>query len=368
MKINKIYGLTILAACLILFGCQPIKKNSETGNVTTYTGEKSKKPNVIFVLVDDMGWGDLGVFYQDQRKKKRVPYEVTPHLDKMAKMGAQLRDHYDAAPVCAPSRASILLGLSQAAANVRDNQFDKGLEDNHTMASVMRKLGYSTIAIGKYGEQGNYQFNPKRNPWFANPLKRGFDTFFGYMRHEDGHEHYPKEGVYSGDSKQVWHNHTDTTPELDKCYTADLWTAYAKKWIIAHEKGNDSQKPFFMYLAYDTPHAVLELPTQSYPKGGGLHGGLQWLGKPGHMINTASGKVDSWVNPKYAHAMYKKSSKDVSWPDVYKRYATAVSRIDSGVGDIMQLLKDLHIAKNTIVVFTSDNGPSRESYLNHSTR
>lgn len=358
--------LILIGWIFIIFfaGCQSPTRNGVTNHPPVYRGEKTKKPNIIFVLVDDMGWGDLGTFYQDQRAKKHLPYEVTPNLDKMAKAGAQLRDHYDAAPVCAPSRASILLGLSQGDCNVRNNQFDKGIENNWTMGSVLQKLGYTTIAIGKYGEQGYQKFDPHRNLWFANPFNRGFNYFFGYMRHEDGHEHYPKEGVYSGNSKQVWLNHTDITPELAKCYTADLWTAYAKKWIVDHERGKNRRKPFFMYLAYDTPHAVLELPTQAYPKGGGLHGGLQWLGKPGHMINTASGKVDSWVNAKYAHAMYEKNGKDVPWPDVYKRYATSISRIDSGVGDIIQLLKDLHIAKNTLVVFTSDNGPSRESYLN----
>jgi len=326
----------------------------------------SRKPNIIFILVDDMGWGDPGLFYQDQRKKDDLPYEMTPNLDKMGMNGAQLRDHYDAAPVCAPSRASILLGLSQGHANVRDNQFDKALEYNHTLGTVMQTLGYSTAAIGKWGEQGDDRWDQNGSQWRGNPLNRGFDYFLGYMRHIDGHQHYPKEGKYTG-AKQVWRNHTDITPELDKCYTADLWTAAAKKWIMDHEKGANSKNPFFMYLAYDTPHAVLELPTQAYPKGRGLHGGIQWTGETGHMINTASGTIDSWTNPVYANAVYdddqNPSTPPVPWPKVYKRYATDVSRIDNCVGDIMQLLEDLHIAKNTIVVFTSDNGPSRESYL-----
>src|SRR5699024_9147907 len=166
-------------------------------------------------------------------------------------------------------------------------QFDKDLANNWTIASILNKLGYSTAAFGKWGLQGDKRWNKHFGQWRGNPLNRGFDYFLGYMRHSDGHEHYPKEGLYSGGSKQVWLGHTNITPNLDKCYTADLWTAGAKKWITSHEQGKNADQPFFIYLAYDTPHAVLELPTQAYPEGGGLHGGLQWKGRPHHMINTA---------------------------------------------------------------------------------
>ncbi len=331
----------------------------------TGTSTKAKKPNIIFILTDDLGYGDIGVFFQNQRKDKNdrsEPWTFTPNIDKLALSGARLTQHYCAAPVCAPSRSSIMLGMSQGHANVRDNQFDKALEDNYTMPSVLRSLGYTTAAFGKWGLQG---LNNPGPDWPAHPLNRGFDYFFGYMRHSDGHEHYPKEGLYRG-VKQVWDNRTNITDQLDKCYTADLWTARTKKWIVDFEKEH-TNKPFFIYLAYETPHAVLELPTQAYPAGSGLSGGIKWLGQPGHMINTASGKIDSWTHPDYANATYdddkNPSTPEVPWPDVNKRYATDVRRIDSEVGDIMQLLKDLKIDDNTLVVFTSDNGPSIESYL-----
>lgn len=324
------------------------------------------RPNIIFILTDDLGWGDVGVFYQNERAKAKgagAAWMFTPHLDEMASGGAQLPHHYCAAPVCAPSRASILLGVSQGHANVRDNQFDKALEENHTMPSVLREAGYATAAIGKWGLQGGSRYGTN---WPAHPLNRGFDYFLGYIRHVDGHEHYPKEGVYRG-PKEVWENRTNIADGLDKCYTADLWTAAAKRWIVSHRNGANRDAPFFMYLAFDTPHAVLELPTQPYPEGGGIKGGLQWLGKEGRMINTASGEVDGWMHPDYADATYDHdgatSTADEPWPETYKRYATSVRRIDNGVGDIMQLLKDLKIDSNTLVVFTSDNGPSLESYL-----
>ncbi|PWJ55933.1 arylsulfatase A-like enzyme [Dyadobacter jejuensis] len=328
--------------------------------------KKTKKPNIIFVLVDDMGWGDVGAFWQNQRLKnndRSEPWQFTPSLDAMAHQGAMLTNHYCAAPVCAPSRASILLGVSQGHANVRDNQFDKALQDTYTLGNVLQQAGYKTGLVGKWGLQGKADVEPN---WPAHPLNRGFDYSYAYIRHKDGHEHYPKEGIYRG-RMQVWDNRQEVSEGLDKCFTTDLWTAAAKNWIQKEVEQSKGEDPFFLYLAYDVPHAVLELPTQAYPAGGGLKGGLQWLGKPGHMINTASGTPDSYVHPDYANATYdhdkNPATAEVPWPDTYKRYATLCRRIDDGVGDIMKLLKDLNIDENTMVVFTSDNGPSVESYL-----
>lgn len=324
--------------------------------------QKNKKPNIIFILTDDLGYGDVGVFFQNQRAKqnnKALPFTLTPSLDQMAANGAVLTQSYCAAPVCAPSRASILLGQSQGHANVRDNQFDKALADNYTLGNVFQKAGYKTVAIGKWGLQGTGK------DWPAHPLNRGFDYFYGYMRHSDGHEHYPKEGIYRG-KKEVWENRTEVSAALDKCYTGDLWTARAKKWIIEQTEKRADQ-PFFMYLAYDTPHAVLEQPTQAYPSGGGLTGGLKWLGKPGEMINTANGVPDSWADPLYANATYdddkNPATPEKPWPDTYKRFATTTKRLDDEIGDLLKLLSDLKIDDNTLVVFSSDNGPSIEAYL-----
>jgi len=333
-----------------------------------------QSPNIIFIIADDQGYGDLGNFFQNTRAKsgdRSKPFERSPQLDKLANEGVMLTQYYCAAPICAPSRASIMLGVSQGHANVRDNQFDKALEDNYTIASTLRTLGYSTAAIGKWGLQGNDKYDFNGYQWPAHPLKRGFDYYFGYMRHSDGHEHYPKEALYrkywAENGKGVWENYTNITPKLDKCYTADLWTAAAKKYIIDHVRVKKKANPFFLYLAFDTPHAVEELPTQKYPGGGGLKGGIQWIGKPGQFINTASGTPDSYIYPEYANATYdhdnNPSTPEIAWPEVYKRYATANRRIDDAVGDIVQLLRDLKIDSNTIIVYTSDNGPSKESYL-----
>lgn len=356
---------SILLTAICSFGFIQIVRSQKPAN---------DKPNIIFILVDDQGYGDLGVFYQNERaalKDPSKPFQVTPHLDLMAQEGAMLTQHYCAAPVCAPSRASLLLGVSQGNANVRNDQFDKAIEDNYTMASTLRQTGYSTAIIGKWGLQGNDKYDKDGYKWPAHPLKRGFDYFFGYMRHSDGHEHYPNDAPYrlywAEKEKEVWQNYENMTDKLEKCYTADLWVAAAKHYIVDQVKGTKEKRPFFLYLAFETPHAVLELPTERYPPGKGLSGGLKWIGKPGHFINTAEGKIDSYVYPEYANAVYDDdhdtSTPLVPWPETYKRYATANRRIDDGVGDIMQLLKDLKIDSNTIIVYTSDNGPSMESYL-----
>jgi arylsulfatase A-like enzyme len=325
----------------------------------------ARRPNIIFILCDDLGYGDLGVLFQNSRAAG-LPREHTPSLDTLAGEGVQWRRHYCPAPICVSSRASLLLGVHQGHANVRDQQFDKALANNHTLASVLKRAGYATAAIGKWGLAGNDVGGTTPADWPAYPTKRGFDYFFGYVRHGDGHEHYPKEAVNSTKIKECYDGTNNITLSLDKCYTADLFTARAKKWITDQRAANTNQ-PFFLYLAFDTPHAPYELPTQAYPAGGGTAGGLQWLSTSGHMINTASGTVDSFFHPDYANATYDDDNNPVTaqvpWPEIFKRFATGVRRIDEAVGDLKKLLQDLAIDTNTLVVFTSDNGPTIEDYL-----
>jgi arylsulfatase A-like enzyme len=228
----------------------------------------AERPNVIFILADDLGYGDYGAFYQNLRKAKgdrSEPWHVTPNLDRFAAEGLQLRGHYCGAPVCAPSRASLLLGVHQGHANVRDNQFDKALEDNHTLGTVMRGAGYATAAIGKWGLQGGpperspeaERAQPKDLPGF--PTHRGFDYYFGYLSHYDGHFHYPKE-----DGRHIWDGEREISKDLAGCYTTDLFTARAKKWI-SDQRARKPKQPFFLYLAYDTPHAKLLLLPGEFP-------------------------------------------------------------------------------------------------------
>ena len=197
-KIKGINYLLAAAGVASIFPAQTLQSK---------TPEQSGRPNIIFIIADDMGYGDLGVLFQNQRAKandRNNPWTLTPNLDKLAAQGVQMPQSYCSAPVCAPSRASVLLGRSQGHANVRDNQFDKALEENYTLGSVMRTAGYSTAAIGKWGLQGKDDDAPN---WSAHPLNRGFDYYYGNIKHGDGHEHYPKEGLYRG-SNEVWEHST----------------------------------------------------------------------------------------------------------------------------------------------------------------
>lgn len=123
------------------------------------------RPNIVFILCDDLGFGDIGATYQNQRAAlhdRSMPFFSTPNIDTLGKEGAMLTQHYSGAPVCAPSRASLLSGLTQGHANVRDNEFDKALADSHTLGTILQQAGYATAAIGKWGLQGGDWAEPSK--------------------------------------------------------------------------------------------------------------------------------------------------------------------------------------------------------------
>jgi len=302
-------------------------------------------PNVIVVMTDDLGFGDIynlhqhtrdngaggGVAGDGVRNGSEEAFIYTPFIDRMAAEGAKLTRHYTSAPVCAPARGSLLQGRDQGHANIRDNSFDKVISNNHTLGTVMKQAGYYTACVGKWGVGGGSA------PYNGHPTLRGFDYFYGYMKHGHGHQHYP------GNGGTVFENTTAVTTGLDHAYTTDLWTAKAKQ-IIQDRVNNHAATPFFLYLAYDAPHAQLQVPTQAYPAGNGTTGGLSWP------LNTNSGTDNSYIHPDYT-----------SLGNAAKRHATMVRRIDTAMGDILQTLRDLNVDDNTLVIFTSDNGTHNES-------
>ncbi|WP_335964774.1 sulfatase-like hydrolase/transferase [Galbibacter sp. PAP.153] len=337
----KYLFFTVLT-CLFI-GCKEKKQVSENFS------KPDPKPNIIFILTDDLGYGDIGVLFQNQRKKEGKPHFKTPFIDEMANSGITLARHYVPAPVCAPSRASLLYGVHQGHSNIRNNQFDKALSDVPNMASMLKEAGYATALVGKWGLQGLTGNSP--DTWKAFPTKRGFDYFFGYVRHVDGHNHYPAHKAHDRPKVELYENNDEISGKLEGCYTTDLFTAAAKHWI--YNQAKSKSRPFFLELAFDTPHAGLQIAPSPYPEGGGVNGGIQWKGTPGRFINTADTTIDDYYHPDYA-------KKD--WPDPQKRFASMVRRIDNAIGDIRQLLKDLSIDRETLIVFTSDNGPHNESY------
>lgn len=332
------------------------------------------RPNIIFVLVDDMGWGDLEENWNHQDKNGRTVARRnsfrTPELNSMAAEGMQLRRHYSAAPVCAPARASLLLGVHQGHSRViRNNSFDYPIENSHTLATVLKGAGYHTAAVGKWGI-GGYGQGP--SGLYARPNERGFDYFYGIMEHLTGHYHYITESknIYEyndGASSPAFANVTNKVP--DTAYDTDLFGARAKQWIVDHHAKAASQ-PFFLYLAFPAPHGSLTVPACAYPPNPGLRGGLQWIA--GHAdgyeaSNTATaeraaaaGVEGTFSKDAYIHPD-NEGINDTSANQTEKRHATMIRRVDDVMGDLIQTLKDLGIDNNTMIVFTSDNGPHNEN-------
>ena len=333
----------------------------EKGTDPNSAAASVSRPNIIFFFVDDLGYGDVGCFWQDQ--KSGTQKFDTPGIDTMAAEGAKLTHHYISAPVCAPSRASLLNGRHQGHSNVRNSQFDKALEDNHTVASMLKQAGYRTIHTGKAGLAGgegstNLTGTGSSN-LAAHPLDRGYDEFFGYLFHGDGHEHYPRNGT-SDKTAHIYHDYQQVKDASVDLYTTDAWTAYAKKSIIEEVQDGDDQ-PFFLYLAYETPHFKMQRPAVAYPAldndGNALTGGIQWT-----TANDGSGntRYASTANGLGSIDGYNHPDNQAGWPTSNQQHVGMIRRIDNSIADIIQTLKDLNIDENTLCVFSSDNGPHNE--------
>ncbi|MFC2110491.1 sulfatase-like hydrolase/transferase [Bacteroidota bacterium] len=347
LKLNRLSTLKVFA---LIFGLSINAQTDANGNKDYSDIPVSNSgPNIIYIYLDDLGYGDLGNFWQNQRSDDKKM--LTPNIDNFANEGAMLTHHYTAAPVCAPARASLLEGLHQGHSDVRNNSFDKAMVDGLTMAQLLSKAGYRTLHIGKAGLAGS-KSTPEPVDLPAHPLKRGFDQFYGYLYHRQGHHHYPVNGTTIKNA-YFTDGYTKILTGTELTYTTDVFTAKSKQWITTHEATRPEQ-PFFLYLAYDVPHSILQVPTQAYPTGGGLTGGLQWTGEnsPIPWVNTASGTADSFIHPDYATK---------SWTLNEKKHATMIRRVDSAVKDLIKLLQDLNIDDETLIVFSSDNGPHHEN-------
>jgi len=192
-------------------------------------------PNVIYILCDDLGYGEVG--YNGQQKIK------TPELDALAAQGMRFTDHYCGSSVCAPSRCILITGLHAGHAFIRANSpgYPGGQTpipaDSETLGKLMQRAGYKTACIGKWG---------LGSPWNSgNPNKQGFDYFFGYCDQRKAHNYYPQ---------FLWRN--DEKVDLDgKVYSHDLFTEEALKFVEENQK-----TPFFLYLAYTIPHTKYQVP------------------------------------------------------------------------------------------------------------
>ncbi len=273
-----------------------------------------KKPNIVLIIADDLGCFELGCYGQTKIK--------TPAIDKLAEGGMKFTRFYAGNAVCAPSRCALMTGKHMGHARVRDNrQYKKGEEgqfpiraEDVTITELLKALGYATGAMGKWG-LGNWDTA-------GSPMKHGFDLFFGYNCQAHAHSHYPKHIYRNGERIEL----KDNDGATGKQYTQDMFAAEALDFI---EK--NKAKPFFLYLPFIVPHVAVQVPEDS----------------------LAEYKDKLGDDPAYDG---KKGYRP--HPAPHAGYAAMVTRMDRSVGRIVEKLKALGLEKDTLVIFTSDNGPT----------
>ena len=270
-------------------------------------GAGGRKPNIIYIMADDLGYGDLSCFGQKKFQ--------TPHLDRMAAEGAKFTDYYAGSTVCAPTRCVLMTGMHTGHAYVRGNRGVKPEgqapmpADILTVPRMLKKAGYVTGMFGKWGLGA---------PGSTSDPARHFDEFYGYNCQSQAHTYYPG---------HLWHN--DKKVLLDgKTYSADLIADQALKFIRANK-----DRPFFAYLPTTIPHASMHVPEDS----------------------AAPFRKKF---PEFEDKVGRYSGPTVKNP--IAAFAGMVTRMDGHIGKLLALLKELGIDDNTIVTFTSDNGPHRE--------
>lgn len=269
----------------------------------------AKQPNVIYILADDLGYGEVG--YNGQEKIK------TPELDAMAGAGMKFTEHYAGNAVCASSRCSLMTGRHPGNAYIRANSklYPNGQTPipaaSETVAKLMQRAGYATALIGKWGLGGVLENVDQPVMNSGHPLKQGFDHFFGYLDQRRAHQYYPD--FLWRNTERVMLNNIANGADSDNDYSHDLLTEEAVAWITEHKEA-----PMFLYLAYCIPHTKWQVPE---------------LGQ-------------------YA---------DKDWPEEhFKIQAAMVSRMDRDIGRLKRLLEELGIADNTLILFNSDNGAHAE--------
>ncbi len=261
-------------------------------------------PNILLILCDDLGYGDLGCYGQKQI--------LTPNLDRLAKEGTRFTQVYAGSSVCAPSRCCLMTGRHNGHSRIRDN-IPHGIflrDEDLTLAEILKPAGYRTGAIGKWG-LGTH-------PSEGVPERQGFDHFYGHQDQDQAHFYYP-DHLWDGGRVVLL---PGNPCEHRQQYTHDLFTERALEFV-----GAQREQPFFLYLAYTLPHWS-DYPLKS---------------------------DDSQIVP--SDAPYS----DRDWPQVEKNYAAMVTMIDRDVGRLMDRLSELGLDRDTLVIFTSDNGPSAEA-------
>ena len=279
------------------------------------------RPNIVYILLDDAGYGDFGCYGQKTL--------LTPNVDRLASEGMKFTRHYAGSTVCAPSRCVLMTGLHTGHSRVRANGPGAIPDTDLTVARLLKDAGYLTACIGKYGL--GLPLPPD------DPQKKGFDYFFGYLDTAHAHNCYPTFLIRNGAKVQLENkiipgseNKPGTgvaTPEGRKQWAPQLLAEDVQRYL--DERAKDRYKPFFLYYTLNLPHANNEADETS-PLGHGME------------------------SPSYGEF----ASRD--WPDVEKGFASAMKFVDREVGAVTAKLKALGLDENTIVMFSSDNGPHQE--------
>lgn len=313
------------------------------------TLEQSTAPNVIFILCDDLGYGDLGCYGQQ--------FILTPRLDSMAAQGLRFTQAYSGSPVSAPSRATLMTGQHTGHTEVRGNkEYWKGVPMRQygvseefsivgqhpydsariILPELMKNQGYTTGLFGKWA--GGYEGS------HSTPDKRGIDEFFGYICQYQAHLYYPdflnRYSKSAGDTalkRVILEENIQYRQDSEEYfkrtqYSADIIHKEALKWIDSQ----NGEKPFFGMLTYTLPHAELVQPNDSL---------VQYYREK--FENDPDWKA--WYGCRYH-----------STQQTHTQFAAMVSRLDQYVGEIIDLLKEKGLDRNTIIFFTSDNGPHQE--------
>ncbi len=301
---------------LVLFGC---------GSNTAIESSKSQPPNIIYILADDLGYGDLGCYGQKKF--------TTPHLDQLAMKGIRFTRHYSGSTVCAPSRSVLMTGLHTGHTFIRGNQEVKPEgqwplpASAVTLAEMLKEAGYVTGAFGKWG----LGFPGSE----GDPVNQGFDRFFGYNCQRYAHRYYP-EYLWENENKfnlqgNDWSATTTYAPDVIQQRTLDFI-----------KENRDTS--FFAYVPMVIPHAELIVPDDDvFKQFLGTFPEEPYLGRPG-----------ADYGPDMIIGMY------CSQEHPHATFAAMVHHIDLYVGQIVNTLEELGIAENTIIMFTSDNGPHEE--------
>jgi arylsulfatase A-like enzyme len=307
--------LIFLFACLVNVSCQ----------------HEAKPPNIIYILADDLGYGDLGCYGQEIIR--------TPNIDALAKSGMLFTDHYAGSSVCAPSRAALMTGMHTGHNRVRGNYetgpkgFGACLElrdEDVTIAEVLKQNGYQNAIIGKWGLG--------MNGTTGEPNKKGFDYSYGFLNQGHAHFQFPSFLFKNGERIEIQENKN----LANKLFSNDLFTTEALNYL---DKKNE--KPLFLYLAYTTPHAEMLMPE------GAIFDSYKGILEEKPFLKK--GEPDSTDSNRGAY-------RSQGFPAA--AYAAQITHLDSCVGEILKKIKAIGLEDNTLIMFSSDNGPHAEGGAN----